>query len=190
MDRKQQIIDSATTLFLCYGIDQTSVREITDHAHVAKGTFYLYFKDKQSLCHELLRRQLCTLLDEALKQVPQNLTFEQTIACFFDKLIGRCATHPEILKFIQSQLDYQGIKEHLTIYSMNNEVLLHQPFINYLVSSGYERQDALIRMVLALHFTLSTCYGAIILKQPAPLEVLKPYILSTVSYLLNRSDER
>ena len=40
------LLDSAFSLFITKGIEKTSVSDITKKAKVAKGTFYLYFKNK------------------------------------------------------------------------------------------------------------------------------------------------
>ena len=45
-DKKQRLLNTAFTLFTQKGIKDTSIQEIVDNANVAKGTFYLYFKDK------------------------------------------------------------------------------------------------------------------------------------------------
>jgi AcrR family transcriptional regulator len=47
--KKQRIIKSATDLFIRQGYRKTSVDEIAREAGVAKGTVYLYFKNKAEL---------------------------------------------------------------------------------------------------------------------------------------------
>ena len=41
-----KLLDTAFQLFTDKGIHHTSIQDIVNHAGVAKGTFYLYFKDK------------------------------------------------------------------------------------------------------------------------------------------------
>ena len=45
-EKEKKILASAFKLFTEKGFKNTSIQEIVDHAGVAKGTFYLYFKDK------------------------------------------------------------------------------------------------------------------------------------------------
>ena len=45
------LMDTAFQLFTAQGIAKTSIADIAQQAGVAKGTFYLYFKDKYDL-HE------------------------------------------------------------------------------------------------------------------------------------------
>jgi AcrR family transcriptional regulator len=47
--KEQAIISAAQELFGRYGYKKVSIDEIVNAAHVAKGTFYLYFKSKDEL---------------------------------------------------------------------------------------------------------------------------------------------
>ena len=44
--KRQSLLDAAYALFTEKGVAKTSVDEIVRGANVAKGTFYLYFHDK------------------------------------------------------------------------------------------------------------------------------------------------
>ena len=48
-DKKQRLLEGGYKLFTEKGIKATSIQNIVDKANVAKGTFYLYFKDKYEL---------------------------------------------------------------------------------------------------------------------------------------------
>lgn len=54
-ERKQQLVDAAVTLFAERGYSATRIRDICDHAGVAKGLFYWYFPTKLDLFTELVR---------------------------------------------------------------------------------------------------------------------------------------
>ena len=45
-EKESRLLETAFKLFTEKGIKSTSIQEIVDNASVAKGTFYLYFKDK------------------------------------------------------------------------------------------------------------------------------------------------
>ena len=53
-ERKQQILDTATSLFAERGYAQTRIADICEAAGVAKGLFYWYFENKESLFSELV----------------------------------------------------------------------------------------------------------------------------------------
>ena len=48
-DKEERLLKTAFELFTEKGIKDTSIQEIVDRAEVAKGTFYLYFKDKYEI---------------------------------------------------------------------------------------------------------------------------------------------
>ena len=52
--KKSSLLQAALDLFLEKGVSKTSISEIAERANVAKGTFYLYFKDKDALLEQLL----------------------------------------------------------------------------------------------------------------------------------------
>ncbi len=66
---RQRILDAARQVITAQGYDATGILDITDLADVSKGTFYLYFKDKEDLTKTLIIEgfeSLRNLLDEVL----------------------------------------------------------------------------------------------------------------------------
>jgi AcrR family transcriptional regulator len=53
--RRQQLIDAARDLFADKGYHATTVDDITRAAGVAKGTFYLYFREKREVYYQVIR---------------------------------------------------------------------------------------------------------------------------------------
>jgi len=54
--REQLILDSAVKIFRRQGFNETTVSEIIDEADVARGTFYLYFKNKDETVLRIIDR--------------------------------------------------------------------------------------------------------------------------------------
>ncbi len=71
-----QIINKAIYLFSEYGYENVKVSDITESLHMGKGTFYLYFKNKQELlleCFRMLRSMIQPL--EQKKQIVSQKDF-------------------------------------------------------------------------------------------------------------------
>ncbi len=51
---RQRILDAARRVIAARGYEATGVLDITEAADVSKGTFYLYFKDKEDLTRTLI----------------------------------------------------------------------------------------------------------------------------------------
>lgn len=56
--RKDEILDSAKKMFFTYGYEQTTVEKVIDDIHIAKGTFYHYFRSKLELLEVLAEREI------------------------------------------------------------------------------------------------------------------------------------
>ncbi len=57
-DLRQRLIDIALTSFSKYGYDKTRMEDIATTADVAKGTLYLYFKNKEDLFTAISERNI------------------------------------------------------------------------------------------------------------------------------------
>ena len=56
-NKETRLLNTAFKLFTEKGIKDTSIQEIVDNASVAKGTFYLYFKDKYEIRDILIAKK-------------------------------------------------------------------------------------------------------------------------------------
>ena len=69
---KKTIIESATIFFSKYGFYKTTMDEIAQHIHKAKGAIY-YFKSKEELFNEVLKQELSTIKATLLKIVDREV---------------------------------------------------------------------------------------------------------------------
>ena len=53
-DKEKRILEASYTLFTTKGINNTSIQDIVENAGIAKGTFYLYFKDKYDFFNDIV----------------------------------------------------------------------------------------------------------------------------------------
>ena len=54
--KEQNLLDTAFELFTTKGFAKTSIADIVERAGMAKGTFYLYFRDKYDIQEKLIVR--------------------------------------------------------------------------------------------------------------------------------------
>ena len=66
------LYNAAYELFKEKGINNTSIDEIVKKAGVAKGTFYLYFKDKYDVVNKLVLLKSSILIEEAFNATKDN----------------------------------------------------------------------------------------------------------------------
>ncbi len=84
--RREAILAAALDEFSSRGFEAARLDDVAKRAGVAKGTIYLYFRDKESLFQELIRTMLTPLIGtiEALgaADVPMSALAEQIVELF------------------------------------------------------------------------------------------------------------
>ena len=91
-DKKKQKSDtlffSAFNLFTSKGFNETTIADIVKEAGVAKGTFYLYFKDKYDLREKLIAYKASILFQNALDAyLKSELALEEKVRDIEGKMI-------------------------------------------------------------------------------------------------------
>ena len=79
------LFQSAYDLFLNQGIEKTSISDIAKKAGVAKGTFYLYFKDKYDIKNKLIAHKTKELFDHAAVALENSIFFLASIPIMYKK---------------------------------------------------------------------------------------------------------
>ena len=70
--KRNKIIDAASALFLNKSFAATAIDDVVKMAGVAKGTFYLYFKDKYDLLDQIVARMTAEVLKEAIGRLRET----------------------------------------------------------------------------------------------------------------------
>ena len=111
--KKNAIVDSAFSLFIQNGINETSIADIMKKAELAKGTFYLYFKDKYDVRDYLIRRKAAQIFDKARVALVESeiKDFEEQIIFIVDHVLNQLDDNKMLLKFISKNLSW-GIFTH------------------------------------------------------------------------------
>ena len=100
--KRDALLDSAFSLFTSKGINKTSISDIVDSSVVAKGTFYLYFKDKYDIRNMLISHKASQLFhnaDVALEKENINELSER-IVFLADNIIDQLVENKHLLTFI------------------------------------------------------------------------------------------
>src|SRR5271169_4104026 len=90
--RRDAIRDAALDEFSARGFEAARLDDVAMRAGVAKGTIYLYFKDKESLFQELIRSKMTpvvgTLEAAFATDLPLRVIVEQVIEVFIREVYG------------------------------------------------------------------------------------------------------
>ena len=182
-NKENRLLDTAFKLFTEKGITDTSIQEIVDNANVAKGTFYIYFKDKYEIRDILISRKAKKLFDEAVDNLNKNYieNFSDQIIFVINYVIDELNKTPALLKFISKNLSwgiYNQTIHKLCEDSENNENGFYQLFLNNAKKYGLKNPDITLFMIVEL--VSSTCYHSILYKKPVAINEFKPYLYDTI----------
>ncbi len=90
--RRQAILNAALAEFAANGFAATRLDDVARRADVAKGTIYLYFRDKESLFKELVRTMLSPLTGAieaaAMRELPIRALIELILDTFVTEIYG------------------------------------------------------------------------------------------------------
>jgi len=121
---KDKIVVAADEFFSRFGFQKTTMDEIARKIHKAKGALYYYFKGKEELYTEVIRREFDTVrnaLDEVIQQeVDPVVKLENYITVRF-KTLKTCVNYHETLQadFRESYEFVRKVREDFDNYERN-----------------------------------------------------------------------
>ena len=195
-EKENRLLNTAFRLFTEKGIKDTSIQEIVDNASVAKGTFYLYFRDKYEIRDILIVKKSQKLFEDSLKSLRKNYIsdFSDSIIYIINYVIDELTKNPLLLKFISKNLSW-GVynKAVLNIYDktgndQNREYTLHDLFINGIKENNIKLSNPDVTLFMIIELVGSTCFNSILYKEPLPIEEYNPYLYKTIRNLI-KSEE-
>lgn len=188
-DKEVRLLNTAFKLFTEKGIKDTSIQEIVDNANVAKGTFYLYFKDKYEIRDILIAKKSHKLFKEALQELRKNYisNLSDQVIFIINYVINELAKAPALLKFISKNLSW-GIysKTVLKIYeeSEDKEENVYQLFLKGIEENHLTLKNPEVTLYMIIELVSSTCFNSILYGEPLPIEEFKPYLYATIRRLI------
>ena len=188
-DKKQRLLNTAFSLFTEKGLKDTSIQEIVDKAKVAKGTFYLYFKDKYELRDILIAKKSEKLFHDALEQLRKNYiqNFSDQIIFVINYVIDELKKTPTLLRFISKNLSW-GIYNQsiIKLYedNENKEDSLFSLFMKGVEVNHLTLKNPEVTLFMIIELVSSTCFTSILEKRPLPIDEYKPYLYDTIRGLL------
>ena len=105
-EKRNEIALSCINLFCKKGIQQTSIEEIAKNANVAKGTIYLYFKNKDEI--------IFTIWDILTKQHEESV---------YSRITAQMSAKEKILEYF----NFTDIEEH---HDKERILILYQHFVS------------------------------------------------------------
>ena len=191
VDAKKQIkmnslLDTAFDLFTTNGVNETSISQISERAGVAKGTFYLYFKDKLDIRDKLIAYKSSKLYEEAitfLEKEPafDTMSLEDKIIYITDYVLTRLSENKMLLNLISKNLSWGVFKSAFTMELSTNGINMLDYFRKS-AGDGIKQPEIMLFMITEL--AGSSCYNSIMANEPVPFEEYKPYLYDGIRSII------
>ena len=190
LSKRIKLIDSAYSLFLEKGVNITAIDEIVKRAGVAKGTFYLYFKDKYDLLDEIVIHRSKMIFKEALESLEQKtaasqMTLTEQIIYITDYIIEHFKKHSELISIIRKNLS-----SCLTVIfddERNNEKL--KPLFSMFYENGFSADETEKLIYLIFNMISSACCDTILSGKPYTSDEMLPQIHCVIGRITERKGE-
>lgn len=193
-NKRSSLLQTSYDLFLNQGFAKTTIADIAKKAGLAKGTFYLYFKDKYDLRDELVARKSAQLLleaQEAMKLRPEPLTnFEDYLLALTDYILNYLQRNKLLLKFISKNLSW-GIFKHALEKAEESGAPESEPFtvfykdyLDALQRSGIRCAEPELLLFTIIELISSTGYSCILYESPTDLAHYLPYLHRSIHQVL------
>lgn len=185
--KENSLLKTAFEFFTTKGFSKTSITDIVSKAGVAKGTFYLYFKDKYDIRNKLISHKSSQLFKKAIADLGDKLDalpFEEKIIKVSDHIINQLNENQSLLTFISKNLSWGIFKTAITSHVSDDDVDFSSIYEKLLSEAPKGIKDPEIMLFMIIELVSSTCYSAILYKEPCSLEKLKPYLYNNIRMMI------
>lgn len=187
--KENTLLKAAFDFFTTKGFSKTSITDIVDQAGVAKGTFYLYFKDKYDIRNKLISHKSSQLFRTAVEELGAHLDeleFEDKLIKIIDNIINQLNANQSLLTFISKNLSWGIFKTALTTPSSEEDINFTDVYYKMLSKAPYQFKDPEIMLFMIIELVSSTCYSAILYEDPCTISELKPHLYDSIRLIIDR----
>lgn len=185
--KETDLLTAAYKLFLTKGAEHTSIDDIVKKAGVAKGTFYLYFKDKNELIDKIIINSAGEIILKVYteKIADQYESFEELVIAVLDEIIERLRLNPALLCLIHRNVTW-------TLYRKAMKKESGESLLDLLKKDEkrFKRNDHVTdesfekRMFILLEMATSLAYTTIIRNEPCGIDELKPTLYNLIRKMI------
>lgn len=195
--KRTSLLQTAYELFVDKGFNSTTISDISRKSGLAKGTFYLYFRDKYDLRDQLVARKSAQLLEEAQRVVhmrhPEYHTFEEQIIGIADYILNYLAGNKMLLKFITKNLSwglFRHAVERTDVEGDGNLGEFYQAYLKALDDDGLVCKQPELMIFTIIELIGSTGFSCILYESPVDLGTYMPYLHRAIHQIIEGFTEK
>ena len=182
-----KLYDAAYDLFTSKGVHATVVDEIVHRAGVAKGTFYLYCRDKYDLVNKVILKRTSAMLERTMKALTQereerSLGFQESVVFFVDSLVQAFRNDTPFLELVFKNLS-PSLFERLFGCAELEDV--RREFVENFTLGGGTSEAAGQRLYLIVCMVGAVCYSSLIMNMPYEFDEVRPELYRSIERILS-----
>lgn len=185
--KKESLYSTAFELFTTKGLSKTTISDIVNNAGVAKGTFYLYFKDKYDIRNKLVTHKASELLINA--HIALSTTdidsFEDQIIFIIDHVVNELKNNTSLLQFIAKNLSWGVFKKALLKSPDDSEDDFFKLFLEIIPKEQLDEKKAELLLFQIIEYVGATAHSTILYEEPVGIDEFMPHMHTTVRLLIN-----
>lgn len=172
--KKNSLMETAFQLFTSKGIANTTISDIVEMAGVAKGTFYLYFKDKYDLNEKLIIHRSEQLMRHALEHSGYEKLETNTdkLLVIMDDILFQLKENLLLLRFLNKRISWELFYKVME----KNEEGYAAVFKNIPGQDDAGRKNLEIELFTIIEMVSAVSYSVILTSDPVSLEEFLPYL--------------
>jgi len=184
----ESLMNTSFELFTTKGINKTSISDIVEKAGVAKGTFYLYFKDKYDIRNRIISHKASQLFAAAYSELQKTdiVIFEDRLIYIVNYILDELTANKSLLQFMYKDLSWGVFKKALLTQVSTDDVDFAQIYQKMIDESTITFKDPEIMLFLIIELVGSTGYSSIIYNDPISVRELKPHLETTIRNIVKQ----
>ncbi len=183
--KKEALFNTAYELFTTKGINSTAISDIVEKAGVAKGTFYLYFKDKYDIKNKLIAHKTNELFAAAGAALEESgiTGLEDELIFIINHIIDLLVDNKPLLNFISKNLVMGALRSTL-LTGENSNREFYEKFLELVEQDEYTYADVDVMLFTIVELAGSAGYNSVLYNEPLPIDAYKPFLYRSVRLII------
>ena len=190
--KRSKILDAANRLFLDGSFADTAIDDVVKLAGVAKGTFYLYFRDKYDLLDQIVVHRAAEIISGECRTLreraaAQTMNAAQQIIFLTDALTAYLQTNKKEAALLDKRFSIcfsSGRNEPDGAFAEALDYLT-----GLFTANGCTADEARRRLYLLCNMILYSVCEAVLSETPYSMEQLRPTLHAMIALIVNGGDK-
>ena len=192
LEKKRRILESAYQLFQKNNVYNTAVDDIVKAAGIARGTFYLYFRDKSDLIEQLLffksAESMKAVMVDFHAQAGSFPDLPSYARAFISRYIDFLVSQKEALAVVDKNIS--ACMRFFPDFYDEEAKTLYNNIVDRFVSGGYAPDDVQKRIYMVVDLLGAVCSDAILYQRPYSITVIREPLIDAALQILQSGAQK